>query len=155
MKRIAIVLMVIQACVAGSPPDRAAAPEQDRITVNAPTGVAYERVIAAFLDEGLTVDRGDRDGGIVVSVPVRAGGMVRGDFVYRATIVRGSDSSRVVLQVLMRCADCQALSQAMAGVDPGDPGWKPITSRWGGEGSKAWNRLVRLAVSLKPFMRER
>ncbi len=145
------VLAGVFGCVAGPPPERATAPEQDRIavTIEGDRGAAYDRVLAVFVDGGLTVDRGDRDGGIIVSTPVRSGGMISGDFVYRAMILSEGDSSRIVLQVLVRCADCQAFAEALAGVDPGESGWRTVTSRWGGEGAKAWEQLELIAATLR------
>ena len=146
-----ILLAGVSGCVAGPPPERATAPEQDRIavTIEGDRGATYDRVLAVLVDVGLTVYRGDRDGGIIVSTPVRSGGMISGDFVYRAMILSEGDSSRIVLQALTRCADCQALAQAIAGADPGESGWRTVTSHWGGEGAKAWDQLELIAAALR------
>jgi hypothetical protein len=88
------------------PPAPPAPPVETRL--NVPSAQAFDRVVAAFVAEGLTIDQADRSAGLIKSAPVPGASVVAGGLAvatatsslfYRATILPRDSGSTVALSV--------------------------------------------------------
>ena len=136
---------VASACTSITPPP---SPEAARIELRLALSkaAAYDRVVAAFVAEGLTPAAGSQDAGLVASVPVDVAPSVPAT--YRATIVMVDSSSSIALTGTIRNEQGAAMGQYMTGMrlDPGD---QPLHSAMTGKLGEAWQRLERVAARLR------
>lgn len=117
----------------------------DRVTANvtASKEKAIEKVVLAFIDAGLSVDRSE--GGLVVSTPYKERGPFS-TFVIRANIV-GTDSSH---SLVILTATYTFDSAGLPGRRTVDEGRKLVKPAEGdGPGWFAWLRMEKIARSLQ------
>lgn len=123
-------------------------PESARVEVSLEVSKtdAYERTVAAFVDEDLTVATGSPEGGFVVSTPdeISVVGVVM-LITYRATIVAEGTTSRVILSGTLRNTQAAAFATVAGTADPGE---QPLHSEMKGRFGEAWQRLERIAARL-------
>lgn len=114
--------------------------EQKSISVDLPVNKdeAFAQTMAAFIDEGLVVTDAS-DGGVITVGPFVPNkyAMIEAEVVYRANVLPLGEKSRVMLSGTLK----------VAGND--DSQAQPITSKWGGEGKKAWQQLERIAQTIE------
>jgi hypothetical protein len=125
-----------------------ATPERSQIQVDLPVvkSKAFDRVMAAFVDEGLTIATASQDGGLIVAEPITFERMtVKGQAIIRATVIGLDTASKVVLSA--RWNTIRGLMQERRDANSEDPG-QPVTSRMTSELGKVWARLERIAAAL-------
>lgn len=112
---------------------------------------AFNNAMAAFVAEGLVVDRADITSGIIVTVPKISGGMLKIAAVYRANILSvGDTASRVILSGGYTSKDVERLAGTVAGTVPTQlPDEKPLTSKMRRTLGDAWSVIARIAASLE------
>lgn len=119
------------------------------VTVPVPKAKAYERVMAAFMAEELTVGAGSSaDGGVIVAEPIQISKFsFRFHIIYRANFASLNDSSTVVV---LRANSRNFAAEDRGGTTGGTSQEKPVASTDRGEFKKQWERLERIAAALQP-----
>jgi hypothetical protein len=146
MRYTFISLVWILACTAVPDPQVPVEPVVDRVEVQLAAGATspFERVKAAFINDGLQIATASADGGIVTSVPVtfRPGATFPSEYSYRGVVVVDGNGSKVVLSATLRTLKQGDYSTTA-----------PLTSvckRYPGhECNEAWTRLERIADRLR------
>ena len=145
---IACVAMLASGCMAPSVAQQAGEPVRDRLQVSvaAAKNQTIERVLAAFVQENLTV--ASSAGGVITSEPLvlKSIGIEVSNITYTATVIGVSDTAS---QVVIAAYEQDLSSQGLAGHADADARRKPITSHYRAMYIPYWQRVERLARALE------
>lgn len=149
---VSLLLLLTAGCASASSAQREPERRSLEVSLAVPTSVAFNKVRASFVREGLVVAQADRDAGILVTVPRVSGGMITVATVYRANILSAGDSaSSVILSGGYTSKDVDRLAGAVSGASqPVLSDEKPLTSKMNRTLGEAWKLLERIAGELQP-----
>lgn len=122
-----------------------AAQRRDRIEVTVPGAKAtvFERLLAAWTSEGLSVEQASADAGTLQSPLTKRGGtFVSWRVRHRAIVLSAGDSSKVVLTGTY-------ISDVLRDPSMGEGREEPLTSGLKRELGKAWQQMERVAAALQ------
>jgi hypothetical protein len=142
MRTLAALLLFL--FLPGVLPAAAQVPDQLEVPVPLERGTAFDRVVEAFVREGLSIKQTDRDAGVLTSEIANIGNaLAKVRVTYRATVFARTDTSSVVLLVgtypmktgpTLMGSETEEVRLSANGRGP-----------WG----TAWKRLERIAARLR------
>jgi hypothetical protein len=139
---IALLLVAAALSLPAQTPERS----QIQLDLPMPKAKAFDRVMAAFVEEGLTIGSASQDGGLIVAEPLTFERFTaKGMATIRATVISLDTSSKVVLTARWRMV--RGLMQERRDANSEEPD-QPITSRHTSELGKVWARLERIAQAV-------
>lgn len=119
---------------------------QIKVSVLGSRMVAYQRTVAAFVEEGLNIAQGSGDGGVITTVPIDE--MEMTPTTYRAALISTDSTTVVIFSGSIENRAGAFMAQAITGLHPDAPTF-PLHSAMTGDLGKAWQRLERVAARLR------